>query len=498
MRTDGIVGFLFGKGIFKCKDAKILLLSGIFLLILLAPLYAQDTSSFKIVPIYEIYPSQFGKYTYSTSPVIKPHSKITIREGVFLGVERSLTLKIARQKIEQAIVNFQKVKNLKKPVVNLEGTSMFNGPASGFSFRDPFTGKKIDINFTRNYNHLARLSLEWLITTFGRVKHQRSAAFLKIQAERENFEVEKSKVILSLKKALFNILKADKAVDVAMDYVDSAKDHLQIAKVLYKEGMVSKYDLVRANLTLSQAKEALISAQKMQALSRAYFLTLANIDSDIPFDVIPPPPIHFDVDKVSLKNLQNIALENRCEVKALKKNISSYMEVLKSVKKSNNPTLAFFGNYDRQTGTFITDDYAWRVGLNLKIPIYDGDVRNTNIKEAEVVLKTLNLSLEALKSQIKMEVKKAYLDLIEAKAKLETAEQDVITAKEGYRMARARYLNGLSTSVEMEDSLRALHKAQVNLVTSEYNYAVCFAELERAMGVQIWTYRVPEVKENPH
>lgn len=448
---------------------------------------------YHIVPIIEVLEDPFSGESpgmeQSVEPsekidteVIKPGDVITLKKGVDLVLKHSLQLKIASERIDRAIAKYEQVKSARNPKLDLQGSAMLRGPSESLKIPPPFDFR---VYFSRNYNYLGRISLQYLITTFGNIENKQAASLINVQAQRENFESEKNEMAYQAKKSLYDILQAQSLVETARDYVDSSKDHLRVTKVLYREGIVSRYDVSRAKLAVSEAEKQLTEALKENSLARSYFLLLINQSSKVNFFVKPPEIYHINTSLDFFETLKEAAMKNRSQIKALKKNVEASETLLKAARASKNPTLAITGTYDRQTGTIVIGDYNWHVGLNLQIPIVDGGETRAKISEAESVVRTAKLALEQLRDQVSLEVEKARLDVIEAEINVKTAIRDVKTAREGYRMAKARYLNGLSTSVEIEDSMKTLNRKRRQLVDAQYQYNLALAALEKAINLPL-------------
>ena len=86
---------------------------------------------------------------------------------------------------------------------------------------------------------------------------------------------------------------------------------------------------------------------------------------------------------------------------------------------------------------------------------------------------------------IELEVRSAYLNLLEARTLIDVQRETVGQAQESVRIANLRYENGMITSVELTDAQLALSQAEVNRLQSLHDYVVGLARLEKAIGQKI-------------
>lgn len=407
-----------------------------------------------------------------------PDEILTIERSVRIAIARNAQLRQVKEKIEQAVAQYKQIKAAKNPTLQLNAAAIRQGPSQKITLPFPF---ETTIIFQRDYMYYGQASLQYLITTFGNIENQISASFVNIRVTRENYESEKMQVKYNVRESFYNILKAIAMVQVSKDNVDSTQDHLKNARSLYENGIVSKMDVVRGEYMVSSARQSLVSAKKMVILSRSSFLYLLEYDEKIPFRITPDKK-KLPIELQKLDELQEIGMENRHEIIAMNANISASKALLRAAKAQNNPTVSLSSKYVKQTSSSVSDDHSWDVGLSISIPIFDGGMKSGKIKESESVVRTAEIALDNLKRQIKLEIEQAFLDIRESRVKYYTSVKNVEKANISYHMAKVRYTNGLSTSVEMEDALRTLNQSRHDLVTAEYDYFIALAALEKATG----------------
>jgi len=69
-------------------------------------------------------------------------------------------------------------------------------------------------------------------------------------------------------------------------------------------------------------------------------------------------------------------------------------------------------------------------------------------------------------------------------AKMDAARKDVETAREGYQIALARYENGISTTLELDDARRSYSNSQAIYINILYEYGIAVAKLEKATATE--------------
>src|SRR4030043_596892 len=93
---------------------------------------------------------------------------------------------------------------------------------------------------------------------------------LGIDQSKLDLELERLDLALNVKEAYFNILRADKAVNVAKSAVESLEAHHNVAKNFYDVGMIPVNDLLKAEVELANTQHNLIQAQNASRLARVF------------------------------------------------------------------------------------------------------------------------------------------------------------------------------------------------------------------------------------
>ncbi|MGV8121280.1 MAG: TolC family protein [Candidatus Xenobiia bacterium LiM19] len=404
---------------------------------------------------------------------------IDLNRAVRLTLEKNLALRNCREKINQSRAQLDLARSAKGFKSRIEGGTMFQGPAVNLHLMG------LGVILQTDYNTVGRLVVEKVLTTFGKVENHIAAAVSQIKAEEDNYEAQKNAVILETKKTYFAILRARAAYNVADEYCRLSGEYGELARKLHDKGVVSKFDVLRAETGIEEASRNRITIKKYGSLSSSTLLLLMDIRRDIPFDV-KEEPARLPDDGDDVEKLQQMSLVNRYEIKSMKNNLDAAHALLRSARSLRNPDLVISGGYSYQTMqiTFMPQ-YDWDIGLGIRIPLTDGGESDAKVKEARSVEKQLNTAKEGLEQQIRLEVKKAWLDMKEAESIVKVSLKEVEQCREGYRLAKARYSAGISISVEMDAALVSYHKARQSLVDSLYNLNVAVAALEKAVGAEL-------------
>ncbi|PIX25581.1 MAG: hypothetical protein COZ69_02755 [Deltaproteobacteria bacterium CG_4_8_14_3_um_filter_45_9] len=405
---------------------------------------------------------------------------LTLEESVKIALERSLTIHSAVEGVsgseyrrKEAITNFLPLwtgqysyTRYNSLTVVGSGSSVFGGVEST---RDVF-------NFSTNVN-------QPVFTGGLNLANYRSAK-LGVDLSKVNVETVKRDLVLQVRVGYFNILRAEKFLDVAQQQVKQFEAQLEVTKAFFDVGIVPKNDVLQAEVRLANARQTLIKAGNDLAVAKSSFNILLRREINAPLDVVDilaykPFPMGFEA---SLEE----ALRLRPEVKAAQLNIDQAKEGVKAVRSGYFPTISLNGGYNRLSDIVgLNGDIKserWTVQALATITLWNWG--NTSFKVGENKVKVTQA--EDLKTQliesITLEVKSDYLNMLVAEKNLSVAEKAIEQAEENLRMNEERYKYQVATATDVLDAVTLLAQARVNYYGALSDFNVAQAQLERGMG----------------
>ena len=84
-----------------------------------------------------------------------------------------------------------------------------------------------------------------------------------------------------------------------------------------------------------------------------------------------------------------------------------------------------------------------------------------------------------------LEVRQAYLNMLEGEKRIETASVAGQKAEEDMFIAQEKYRAGVGTNLDVIDAQLALTQARTNRVQALYDFNVSKAQLEKAIGLAV-------------
>ena len=301
---------------------------------------------------------------------------------------------------------------------------------------------------------------------------------------RKALEATHNQLALDVSEAFYGVLLAVEFVKVSQQTVDLVEKQLQIARNLFDSGAATKFDVLRAEVQLANAKSQLIRTQNTARTAKNAYKNILNINLTENVNVkgdFDAPNVELDLETLILT-----AKTHRPEIHQFGFNEQANQKRVAIAKTGSRPDISFFANYQVDDNERLREmNRTWNFGFSLNLPIFDGFATKAAVQESETALRQAQLGKHQMIDGIEFEVRSAYLNLVEAKALIEVQKNTVEQARESLRIANLRYENGIITSVEFTDAQLALTQAEVNRLQSLYDYVVGLKRLEKATGQKL-------------
>lgn len=285
-----------------------------------------------------------------------------------------------------------------------------------------------------------------------------------------------------VKKAYMDLLLAGEVRGQRKESVDSFRLHLERAKSYYETGLKPKSDVTKAEVDLGNAQLALVEAESNVRVAQAALLNAMGVDLDGPFEVRAEDRA---LPESAEGGAEALALEHRQDYEAANRRTLAGKAEVRSAARASSPSLSLRGGYSAGGEEISSLSSEWNVGLSLNVPVVDGGAVSARTDIARAQVRSLEAAREALRQNILLEVRKAVLNIRNARERIRIAGLTVAQAEENYSLAEGRYRTGVGDSLALSDALLALTDARLSVYRARYDLQVAQFALESATGVEL-------------
>ena len=413
-------------------------------------------------------------------------SGLTLQDSIRIALQNSRSLRTVLEDERKANARVREAKGAGLPQLDISANyrRLDRVPKARFPSFDPVSG-----TFTFNEIEIqpidsgtGTVSLSQVVDISGVVRTATDAASLFSRIANLDVQRTRNDVVLQVKQAFYDVLRAQELVRVAEESLRNAEVRRKLAQAAVDAGVSPKLDVMRAEAAVAAAQQAVITARNALQLAKSAFNNVLGRRVDEPVELLPvdeqvPESADFN------QYLQE-ALAKRPEMIQANLGISLAENQITAAKRDQLPTVVVRGQWDfnLKTSTFQPREYSFTAIAAVQFKIWDSGQTQGRVEQARADVDKAKITIENVREGIALEVRNAYLGLQEAREKVAVAEKGLQAATESLRVARLRYEAGVSNQLELSDAELAYTQAEQNLVNARYDLRVAWARLEKAMG----------------
>lgn len=340
-------------------------------------------------------------------------------------------------------------------------------------------GKSGDYSFNYSSNYIPNVSAGLLLFDFGKTKTNVDIAKTDYEASTFNLESSINEVIYAVKIAYYNLLFAQKQIQVYQNTIEDFEFQLKVARKYFEIGKKPQIDVTTAEYNLGNAKLNLVKAINTLEVARVSLANTMGLPAFANFELSDSLPTYeYDTD---LEVLLQDAFTTRPDLLSQEKSVEAAYLAIRSAKRNYTPDLVANGTFYRGK-TDKTDESNFQVGVDLT---YSGLNLMQIKKEHDIAKKAYEKALvdyESSKHNVYLDVKQSYINLISSKSTVKQAELNVAQAKEQNYHATGRYNAGYGDAIELKDAENTYLNSQLEYYQALLEYNSEAANIERLVG----------------
>ncbi|KWT86749.1 TolC family protein [Candidatus Magnetominusculus xianensis] len=417
----------------------------------------------------------FGVWGYADE--MPEGSVLTISEGLAIATSESRVMKIAAQNINISEKEAEAAMAVLFPTINAEIAETFlqHKPMVKFSTQRVPMANQTSIAYGVNIKNI--------LFNFGANSSSYKASLESLEATKLDYERIKNLTALEFILGCYEVLEYDKFIEVAQLEIKRIGLHLKVAHELYKDGAITKNDLLQAEVRLADVKQRLLSVKNLRMISASKLnnILLRPLMADVriaePVEAVPA--------QLEISQFLELAERVRPEIKILDHELQRLILQERIKYAEYLPTFYAQGGYN-----YIENDYQvyegnWSVVLGAKINLFSGGSTKADLLKLRYKKERLSEERKKLIDNIALEVERYYLTLKIAAEKLLVAKDSIAQAEENLKINKTRYEHGQGTATDVMDAITLLTHTQVNYLSALYEQRRAYAGLLYSSGADL-------------
>lgn len=422
---------------------------------------------------------------------------LSLDEAVAAGLQSSPGLHASQARVDASAAKTREIAAGRLPSLKFGGGYTRLSEVPPFQVTLPISPLPIVVSQNYFNSYTLRLGLQQpLFTGFRLEAGTDSARFLERSAGLD-LEKDRSEFIFAVKSAYWGLARAGEIEKAVAENVTQVREHLKDVRAFFDQGLITKNEVLRTELQLSNAELMAIDARNAVEVARTSLNSLigwpltSEVELTTPAESLAaavPAEEKTAEDSASAQALVQTALADRPELKSADFRIKASEAGVKAAKAGWYPQVFLSGGYyylrpnprllpavDKFYGT-------WDIGVSLSMDVWNwGQTRSQTI-QAEAQLSQARDARKLLSDQAVLDVTQSRLALSQARQKIGVAGQAVAQAEENLRVTVDRFKQGVALNTDVLDAEVALLQAKINRTQAAIDLALSQARLQKALG----------------
>jgi len=419
---------------------------------------------------------------------------ISLQDAVNYALENQSDAKKAKLQIENSEYLIQEARSGALPNISANGGLTYNPilqetaiPSSSFPGGEESGEPFLLLAMGQKWNAVAGVSLTQNIfdqTVFTGLKAAKTTReFYQINAQ-----LTEEQVIERVATAYYYVfVQKEQLETIDSSYVNVAKSR-DIIKSLFENGLAREIDLDRVNvqlMNLSTTRQQLVNAVQLQENALKFYM---GMPINQPIELLEED---FTADAVLLSEESDV--ENRTEMKVLKKQEELLVLQKEARKAAYYPTLSLTAGYNYMgqgdkfpIGSGLENGVYWSdfasIGLNLRIPIFNGFATKARVSQADVELRTLQEEIKLTELGLDLEYQNAKSQIENNLIAIENQQENVNLAQKVVDNTQNNYRLGLANLTDLLEAQNALVDAKNNYSNAMLQFKLAEIQLLKSKG----------------
>ncbi|BDN95610.1 outer membrane channel protein TolC [Citrobacter sp. RHBSTW-00678] len=308
------------------------------------------------------------------------------------------------------------------------------------------------------------------------------------------YQTDQQTLILNTATAYFNVLNAIDVLSYTQAQKDAVYRQLDQTTQRFNVGLVaitdvqnarSQYDTVLANEVT--ARNNLDNAvEQLRQVTGNYYPELASLNVD-GFKTNKPQAVNALLKEAENRNLS--LLQARLSQDLAREQIrlaqDGHLPTLGLTASTGVSDTSYSGSKTRgATGSQYDDSNMGqnKIGLNFSLPLYQGGMVNSQVKQAQYNFVGASEQLESAHRSVVQTVRSSFNNINASISSINAYKQAVVSAQSSLDAMEAGYSVGTRTIVDVLDATTTLYNAKQQLANARYTYLINQLNVKSALG----------------
>ena len=343
-------------------------------------------------------------------------------------------------------------------------------------------GKLPDDNIAFDFNQFPNASINAVqpLFTGGKIISAKNTASITSSLTQLQMTETQNIITKKIVDEYFLVVLLEEVVDLRGNLVDDIEKHTKNIKRMIESGVLPKYIMLRADVTLATAMRDLEDEKTRLNIARSAL----NVSAGYPEDttIVLADSLHFKIHNISTEQLESRAKQELPVFQLVEYKKQLIEENYNAQRASMFPQIFAYANYSFFNNYMPIVMAPFTVGAQLKYNIFNGGSDMKKLQASKYMLEESQLNTQQTEVKVNFAIDKAFKQMESAKNRYLKLNATIEMAQENYRISKKRFEQGIGNSIDVLDAFNLLETAQIEQLFSLYAYYVALNNLYFASG----------------
>ena len=287
-------------------------------------------------------------------------------------------------------------------------------------------------------------------------------------------------LIYSVKSAYYAYLADVQNVSILEEAVKRSEEQLKLIQSKFDLGSASKSDVLKQKVQYGNDRLELLTAKNSVSTASSNLAYTIGVDPRQDWQFASAYTVRtFDG---TLDSAVMFGLTHQPGILSLEKSLKSARIGYTSALTQYLPSLRVTAGWEKEMPDHGDNVTTKTYGYGLSWTLFDGFRRESAVTRAKVARNNAVAVLANTRNKTVSDIKTAYLRISQLKEQKAVAEETVASATEDIKITQEKYNLGAATILDLLDAQVSLKRAEVSLISVDFDLNLAIAVLEKSMG----------------
>lgn len=397
---------------------------------------------------------------------------------------RSLSVDEMRSKKDQARSNYlPQIKSSGNVlhVTELQGVDIPAGAFGNFASTGPVPPKPLFLLQGSQTAYTAGAGLEQPLTQLFRIHQANVAAHQDVLTAETQLDQTQDAVALQIRQLYYNILINQEKLQASQEQLTAAQVKDEESRSEVARGSALEVAELQSQASILQAQQQSLTLRLQGDDLRRQLADQLGLSVSTRFQLDTQTAAQ-NIEIPSRPDAVRMALEQNQDLRAARQALEKAKAGLAAAKDNYIPDITALSRYSYQSGIpFLVHNFG-TFGFTLSYDLFDGGRREAQVREARTEVRSAQVEVDKLESDIEVEIEAAYDRIDELKQMVDVAEQAVKVTTEAARLADRQFEQNAALGSARSQAHADMSNATASFLEAIFGLSLAQADLKRTIG----------------